>query len=382
MLGAIDRACSDKNWATVGMMVFDGSDDSSLLSEMANKDQVLLIDTNHRAISGYDDDLEVIDFMKFLSFGISSTGHSGYFLEEFEEVLVGDGGDSNGFLLDGDTFFSLDRLVEAFCKALARRETSGVFIDENDFLVDDEVLAIAMIEVLSPQCRNHEMLEFRVLRVVERFIRCDEILLLEKLFDMGMAAIGQKNLGESVIDRKVPTLRIERVSRERKMLDNLMELGIEAEVLRFDGRGNERKSGLINQNGVNFIDKGKIEGREKKFFLSHSGAVFEIIEPEAMVGDVNDIATIGEFFFAPGGVTKDDPDGQAHCFIEWFHPGAIAVSKIVIDRDNEDFLALERLVDGRCRGSKCFPFSGCHFCDMPVSESEPSEKLRVIVSLT
>ncbi len=80
--------------------------------------------------------------MELGGFGFGCAGHACEFFVEAEVVLNRDGGEGLCFLLDGDAFLGLDRLVEAVGPTAAGHFAAGVFIDDDDLVVLHDVLHV------------------------------------------------------------------------------------------------------------------------------------------------------------------------------------------------------------------------------------------------
>jgi len=52
---------------------------------------------------------------------------------------------------DADIFFGFHRLMQSFRPAPSRHQTSGEFVDDNDFAVFDHIIHIAVIDVMGPE---------------------------------------------------------------------------------------------------------------------------------------------------------------------------------------------------------------------------------------
>ena len=65
-----------------------------------------------------------------------------------EVVLQRDRGQGLVFGLDLDAFFGLDRLVHAFVVAAAGEDAPGVFVDDQDFAVEDDVVLVPLEQFL------------------------------------------------------------------------------------------------------------------------------------------------------------------------------------------------------------------------------------------
>ena len=81
--------------------------------------------------------------MELAGLGLCGTGHAGQFLVQPEVVLQRDRGEGLVLVLDGDTFFGLDSLVQAVAPPTSLENSSGEVVDDLDLAAVDDVLVVA-----------------------------------------------------------------------------------------------------------------------------------------------------------------------------------------------------------------------------------------------
>jgi len=81
--------------------------------------------------------------------GFGRAGHAGELFVHAEVVLEGDGGEGLVLLADGDALLCLDRLVESVGPAAAGHEAAGELVDDDDLALLDDVLDVALVEVVA-----------------------------------------------------------------------------------------------------------------------------------------------------------------------------------------------------------------------------------------
>src|SRR5690606_40504594 len=104
------------------------------------EDGVVLVDAGHRDVGGNGDDVEAVDVAELLGLGGRGAGHTGQLGVEPEVVLEGNGGQRLVLGLDLDLFLGLERLVQTFRVAAAGHHASGELVDDDDFVVADDVV--------------------------------------------------------------------------------------------------------------------------------------------------------------------------------------------------------------------------------------------------
>jgi hypothetical protein len=95
-----------------------------------------------RSVGGDLRHFQVVDLLKFCFLGFGGTCHARELRIEQEEVLIGNGGEGLGFVLDFDPFLGLDRLVQTVTPAPTGHHPSGKFIDDRHFAALNDVAAI------------------------------------------------------------------------------------------------------------------------------------------------------------------------------------------------------------------------------------------------
>ena len=135
---------------------------------MGSIDVVHVIDTGNRAIGRDDDDLHVVDLLEFLFLGLGGAGHAGHLLVEAEEVLVGDGGQNGGLLLDLHAFLGLDCLLKSVVVLAAFEDTAGELVDQLDGpILVHHVFDVAVHDVVGLKGLMDAVDQLLVPRIVE-----------------------------------------------------------------------------------------------------------------------------------------------------------------------------------------------------------------------
>ena len=79
-------------------------------------------------------------------------------------------------------------------------------------------------------------------------------------------------------------------------------------------------------------------------------------------------------------VVHDDADAQAEELVEAAHPLRVALGQVVVDGDDVDALAFERIqVDGQ-GGDERLAFAGLHLGDFAVVQDHAADQLHVEVA--
>ena len=98
------------------------------------------IDARDRPVRRDDGDVEFVDVVELVRFGLRRAGHAGELLVKPEIILDRDRGERLRLAIDLHAFLRLDGLVQAVAPAAARHVAAGVFVDDDDLVFLDDVL--------------------------------------------------------------------------------------------------------------------------------------------------------------------------------------------------------------------------------------------------
>ena len=101
-----------------------------------------------RLVGGDGEDVEIVDVLELGSFGLSGSGHAGELGVEAEVVLDGDGGVGLGLGFDLAVFLRFHGLMESVGPTAAGHFAAGVFVDDDDLVVLDDVFDVFFVETV------------------------------------------------------------------------------------------------------------------------------------------------------------------------------------------------------------------------------------------
>ena len=96
---------------------------------------------------------------------------------------------------------------------------------------------------------------------------------------------------------------------------------------------------------------------------------------------VGDVAVVGVAPLLVGEVGDDHPDDHAEEAVDLAHPVGVAAGEIVVDGDDVDALALERVEIDRERRDQGLAFAGLHLGDLAAMERDAADQLDVVMAL-
>ena len=107
--------------------------------------------------------------------------------------------------------------------------------------------------------------------------------------------------------------------------------------------------------------------------------VAQVVEAELVVGAVGDVGGVGDLPLGVVQLVLDDADGHAEEAVDPAHPLGVAAGQVVVDGDDVNALALERVQVGRQRGDERLAFAGLHLGDLALVEHGAADQLHVEV---
>ena len=150
--------------------------------------------------------LQPVNLLEFVGLGVGRAGHPGQLRVKAKVILEGDRSQRLILRLDAHAFFGLYCLVQAITPATPRHQAPGELIDDDDFTFLHHVVLVAVVQMISPQCRVQVVHQRDIGRVVERGTFGDEVQTIENLLRTFMTLLGQEHLLAFLIQREVSGL--------------------------------------------------------------------------------------------------------------------------------------------------------------------------------
>ena len=106
--------------------------------------------------------------------------------------------------------------------------------------------------------------------------------------------------------------------------------------------------------------------------------VAEVVEAEFVVRAVGDVGGVGRAALGRRFVVDDEADGEAEEAIDLAHPFGVALGEVVVDGDDVDALAGQRVEVGREDGNERFALAGLHLGDAALMEHDAADDLHTV----
>ncbi len=374
-LALLDRHRADEHRLAALVVVLDLLDHRLPLLLGGAVDEVGAVVADHRLVGGDDDDVELVDLAELGRLGVGGAGHAGELAVHAEVVLEGDGGERLVLALDGHPFLRLDRLVQAVGPAAAGHHAAGELVDDDHLAVLDQVVDVALEQVVRAQPLVDGGEQLHVLELVE-------VVDVEQLLDLGDALVGDRHRVRLLVDEEVAC----RVLAAVALLDLLAlhQLGddlVDAVVAvgGFLGRAadDQRRARLVDEDGVDLVDDRVVVPALHHRRQVELHVVAQVVEAELVVGAVGDVGGVGGLAVGVGHVVLDDADGQAEEAVDLAHPLGVAARQVVVDGHHVHALAGERVQVDRQGGHEGLALAGLHLGDLALVQHDAAHQLHV-----
>ena len=341
------------------------SHDGVVLRLFGAVDEVTGVDARHRLVGRDRDDAELVDLVELAGLGHRRTGHAGELLVEAEVVLQGDGGEGLVLLADGHALLGLDGLVQAVVVATTGQHAAGVLVDDQHLAVHDDVLLVVAEQLLGLDGVVQERDQRRVRRLVE-------VLDAEVVLDLGDAGLEHRDGALLLVDLVVDVLA-HRVGDGR-------ELAVPLHLVLRRTADDERRAGLVDQDRVDLVDDGEVVAALDAVGDVVGHVVAQVVEAELVVRAVGDVGGVGHATLVGTHARQDHADGQAEEVVDATHPLGVVLREVVVDRDDVDALAGQRVEVGRQRRDQGLALTGLHLGDVAEVQRRATHDLDVEVA--
>src|SRR5882724_8719383 len=149
MFTDFDRDGADENWPAAAMDILNLTQRRAIFFAFGFINGVVRVGPCNRFVGRNDENAEFVDVEKLGGFGFGGARHSGQFVIESEIILNGNRRQSLSLAFDGDLFLGLHSLVQAIAPAAPGHQAAGVFVNDDDLIILDDVLNVFLVKGVS-----------------------------------------------------------------------------------------------------------------------------------------------------------------------------------------------------------------------------------------
>ena len=211
----------------------------------------------------------------------------------------------------------------------------------------------------------------------------------EKSLAAGLAEFefekGAARLSGFARSEKLASLRGQARAKHILFADELLDQRLEAIVLVGRNRGgtanNKGRAGLVDEDGVHFIDNGEIMPALHLLLTAAGHAIVaKVVETKLAIRAIGDIAFVLRPAMAWILVVLDNTDSESEKLVKMAHPLRVAAGEVVIHSDHVNATSREGVeIDGKGCHQR-LAFTGCHFRDAAIVEHHATNQLHIEVN--
>ncbi len=200
-------------------------------------DFIVFVNTLDGKIGRNFQNFETVNIAELFRFRCSRTGHAGELGIHAEIVLESDRSQCLVFRLDRNLFLRFQCLMETFRITAARHHATSKLVNDDDFVIADDIVFVALEQFMRPQRVVQVMDDRDILDVVQAFA-FQMSRSVEKLLDLFGADFGEDGCLLLLVD-----LKIFRLKSWNESVDEVVEVGAI-----FERAGNDqRRTRFVNE---------------------------------------------------------------------------------------------------------------------------------------
>ena len=216
---------------------------------------------------------------------------------------------------------------------------------------------------------------------IQAFALFQQALAKQQIFDLLMAGFSQFNLAGFLVNGEVTggfafLADLALLKTRHQCIDGLIQLG---RILSGTGN-NERCTGLVDQDGIHFIDNGKVETALNLVFNTEGHVVAQVVETELVIGAVGDIGLVSSPLFFLWLARRHYSHLHAEETVKLAHPLGITAGQVIVHRHHVHAFAGKRIQVDRGGCHQGFTFTGLHFGDSALVQGHAPDELDIVVA--
>ena len=143
----------------------------------------------------------------------------------------------------------------------------------------------------------------------------------------------------------------------------------------------ERRARLVDEDRVDLVDDGVVEFALRVVERAELHVVAQVVEAELVVLAVGDVASVRDLLLVRRSASCTTvPDREAEERVDACPSTRRRGGEVVVDRDDVDALALERVQVAGERRDEGLALAGAHLGDAPVVQDHAADELHVVVA--
>ena len=143
----------------------------------------------------------------------------------------------------------------------------------------------------------------------------------------------------------------------------------------------QRGPRLVDEDVVDLVDDREVVAALHALLERAGHVVAQVVEAELRVGAVGDVAGVLGAPECRVVALLDRRDGDAEGVVDRGHPLGVAARQVVVDRDQVDGVAGERVEEDRQRRGQGLALAGLHLRDRARVQDHAADQLHVVVAL-
>ena len=326
--GVFDRGRTDKNRLTAAVALFNVINDSFVFFFCSAIDLILLVITNHHAVCRDDNRFQTVNFLEFISFRIGRTGHTGELFIHTEVVLEGNRRKSLVFLLNFNAFFGFNGLMQTVGPTASFHQTTGEFVNDNDFAVLNDIVLVFDKERMSTERCIQIVKQHDVRRRIKALAGRQQTHVDHDFFDFLVAGFRKLN-GVLLFINPVVAFALFLFLANQHVGD-LVDRNVNIRAAFGRAGNNQRGSGLVNQNGVNFVH----DREEQTSLAACAGLVLhivaEVVKAEFIIRTVGNIGSVSGLLLIVRLIGKNRSDTHSKEVVNLTHPCRVTACQVIV----------------------------------------------------
>ena len=255
--------------------------------------------------------------------------------------------------------------MEAVGIAASLHQTARELVHDDDFVTPHHIVTVTLHDGLGPKGCGEAVGKLDVFRGIE-------IGNAQHLLDFGNGAVSRSHSLLLFIHGVVRALF--------QAGHSFGHNGVHIRGFLAGAGNNQRRTGLIHQNGVHLIHDGKIQLPLHHLVLLDNHVVAEVVEAELVIGTESHVAAIGVLSLGEIHIMGNKAYGEAQEFIKMAHPLAVALGQVVVHRNHVHTLAGEGIQVHRQGCHQGLAFTGAHFGNAALVEAHAADELHIKVA--